>query len=74
MESVRQTMTDFFGEDYRHPDTDTSGIQIDWWDEEGEVQGGGGLRLYPYGEADIPFSAMAAVAVPELVEDRYSLK
>ncbi len=73
MESVRQTMTDFFGEDYRHPDTDTSGIQIDWWDEEGEVQGGGGLRLYPYGEADIPFSAMAAVAVPELVEDRYSL-
>ncbi len=64
MESVRETMTAFFGEGYEHPETDLSEVQTGLEDGKG-LQGG--ISLFPYSEPDVQTTARAAVTASNLV-------
>jgi len=67
--AVSQTMQDYYGEGYTHPEVDISDVQMSWEDDPDNA---GALRLYSYSEADVRLSARAVVAVPELLYDSVS--
>lgn len=62
--AVERAVSAFFGEDYVHPEPELANIQLTWEDNSGDT---GGVRIYPYAEADVTVSARAAVAAWELL-------
>ena len=48
--AVERAVSAFFGEDYVHPEPELANIQLTWEDNSGDT---GGVRIYPYAEADV---------------------